>query len=129
MGLYMGGVSSFTSQVKEDVYDSLRDYLEGNDKYKLPEGVKTWRRDGMAGFTFTKYEIPEGVEVIPSAAFYRCPNLEEITVPSSVVSIEDSWLDNCPNIKTIYVKKPEGSFNAQYWAGDSNYEVSIVWLG
>lgn len=129
MGLFMGGVSSFTSGVKEDVYDSLRDYLEGNDKYKLPEGVKTWRFGGMAGFPFTKYEIPEGVEIIPSNAFYRCSNLEEITVPSSVVSIGDSWLDKCPNITTIYVNKPEGSFNTQYWAYDTEKELSIIWLG
>ena len=46
------------------------------------------------------YEIPEGVETIRSKAFYKCYELTEITLPSTLKSIEEMAFFRC-SIKTL----------------------------
>ena len=41
------------------------------------------------------YEIPEGVETIRSKAFYKCYELSEITLPSTLKSIEEMAFFRC----------------------------------
>lgn len=51
------------------------------------------------------YTIPEGVEVIRSKAFYKCADLTEISLPSTLKSIEEKAFFRC-NLKEI--KLPDG---------------------
>ena len=44
---------------------------------------------------FIKYTIPEGVETIRSKAFYKCYELTEITLPSTLKSIEEMAFFRC----------------------------------
>ena len=46
------------------------------------------------------YEIPEGVEIIRSKAFYKCYELTEITLPSTLKSIEEMAFFRC-SIKSL----------------------------
>ena len=83
----MGGVSSFTSQVKEDVYDSLKDYLEGNGKIRIPHGVTELRARCFDNCIMTTIVIPETVQTVYSDAFTNCPNLTTITINKPTDSI------------------------------------------
>lgn len=59
--------------------------------------------------TVTNYAIPDGITKIGNAAFYRCANLENVTIPNSVIEIGDSAfeytnissIDIPPNVKKI----------------------------
>lgn len=52
------------------------------------------------------YKIPEGVEVIRSKAFYKCKELETLTLPSTLKSIEEKAFFRCEKLKSICL--PEG---------------------
>lgn len=54
----------------------------------IPAGVTSIGRDAFAGTKIESIIIPEGVTSIGQGAFYRCSNLESISIPSTVVSIE-----------------------------------------
>ena len=41
------------------------------------------------------YEIPEGVEVIRTKAFYKCSDIREITLPSTLKTIEEKAFFRC----------------------------------
>lgn len=51
------------------------------------------------------YEIPEGVEVVRSKAFYKCLDLTDIVLPSTLKSIEEKAFFRC-NLKSITL--PDG---------------------
>ncbi len=148
MGLYMGGVSSFTSQVKEDVYDSLRDYLEGNEKLRIPSTVTSFRRRCFCNCEFKSFVIPEGIITLEHSCFSRCPNLEEITIPNtvttigrscfeetplkevyipeSVTSIDDGAFEMCEKLTKITINKPTDSISGAPWGA---YNATVEWIG
>ncbi len=45
--------------------------------------------------------IPNGVEWIGKHAFYNCANLSKITIPSSVICIENNVFADCKNLELI----------------------------
>ncbi len=45
--------------------------------------------------------VEEGVTVIGTYAFYECPNLESLTLPSSVKDIYWNAFERCPNLKEL----------------------------
>ncbi len=49
---------------------------------------------------YVSYEIPEGVEIVRSKAFYKCLDLTEIVLPSTLKSIEEKAFFRC-NLKSI----------------------------
>ena len=60
----------------------------GIESIIIPAGVTSIGRDAFAGTKIESIIIPEGVTSIGMGAFYRCSNLESISIPSTVVSIE-----------------------------------------
>lgn len=52
------------------------------------------------------YEIPDGVEVIRSKAFYKCGNLTALTLPNSLITIEEKAFFRCGSLKDV--KLPAG---------------------
>lgn len=55
--------------------------------------------------TATEHNIPDGVEVIRSKAFYKCGNLVTVTIPDSVKRIEEKAFFRCGAVTEI--KLPE----------------------
>lgn len=49
--------------------------------------------------------IPFGVSIIGARAFSNCSNLEEITFPDSLITIEDSAFENCKNLRKVCIPK------------------------
>ena len=59
----------------------------------------------------SKYSIAEGVQRINHAAFWPCPELEEVTIPASVTYIGYYAFQDCTKLAKIYCKgttPPEG---------------------
>ena len=47
--------------------------------------------------------VPEGIESIGERVFYLCENLESITIPSTLSSVEGMAFGNCSKIKKVYI--------------------------
>lgn len=57
--------------------------------YPLASGIKTVTDEKGNSVNSISYEIPEGVETIRTKAFYKCLELTEIKLPSTLISIEE----------------------------------------
>lgn len=51
------------------------------------------------------YTIPDGVEVIGSAAFDDCENLQSVQIPDSVKMVDDFAFDTCSNLTLVELSK------------------------
>ena len=63
----------------------------------------------------TSITIPEGVEVIPRAAFSGCGSLSNIKLPSTIKQIKEYAFESCENLSSIVIPEgveeiPEGAF-------------------
>lgn len=56
--------------------------------YKMPDGIKEIGDFSFARSGLNSVVIPEGVTAIGYGAFYHCDNLTDITIPSTVTTIE-----------------------------------------
>ena len=63
--------------------------------YPPARDIKTRTAENGDEVRYISYEIPEGVETIRSKAFYKCYELTEITLPSTLKSIEEMAFFRC----------------------------------
>lgn len=68
--------------------------------YPPQRDVVTEKDDNGNDVKRISYEIPEGVETIRTKAFYKCYDLKEIIIPSTVKRIEEKAFFRC-NLKGI----------------------------
>lgn len=85
----------------------------GNISFKSIDG-NLYSHDGKKlfryamGKTGNDFIIPNGVNYIGRCAFWNCNNLTNVTIPDSVISIEEKAFSDCCNLKNIFcsIKKP-----------------------
>lgn len=80
---------------------------------------------------YTQYDIPNGIEVIGAFAFAHCPNLDSVTIPSSVKNIERCAFGSfdgrgCP-IRSIVI--PDGVRTIGVAAFSHCMELTYVFIG
>ena len=63
--------------------------------YPPQKGVVTDKDENGNEVKYASYEIPEGVESIRSKAFYKCSDLKEIKLPSTIKTIEEKAFCLC----------------------------------
>ena len=64
--------------------------------------------------------IPDGVESIPSFAFYQCRSITSLTIPSSVKTIGSSAFEDCTGLKSIYLNEGLESIGGSSFEGCSD---------
>ena len=70
----------------------------------LPEQLTEIGEEAFAGILAEKVEVTAHVVAIGPRAFADCPNLREIHIPASVLSIDETALEGCKNV-TVYGEK------------------------
>lgn len=47
------------------------------------------------------FEIPEGIKIIGKHSFFACNNLRKVTIPSSVIHLENNPFSGCDNLEIV----------------------------
>lgn len=68
--------------------------------YPISRQVKTKEENGET-IKFSEYDIPQGVEVIRSKAFYKCVWLSRVSIPDSVKQIEEKAFHRCGALEVL----------------------------
>ena len=87
---------------KNAVYSSVDGVLFSKDKTTL----KLYPRNKAD----TEYAIPDGVKTIAKFAFYECQNLQKLSLPASVETIDLSGVDICWSLTEINVAEDNANY-------------------
>ncbi|MGN1017562.1 MAG: leucine-rich repeat protein, partial [Oscillospiraceae bacterium] len=87
---------------KNAVYSSVDGVLFSKDKTTL----KLYPRNKAD----TEYAIPDGVKTIAKFAFYECQNLQKLSLPASVETIDLSGVDICWSLTEINVAEDNTNY-------------------
>ena len=81
------------------VYDNCRTLI-------LPEGLESIGADALRGYchNLRTLSLPEGITTVGLAAFYGCTYLTNLTLPSTLRSIDDSGFGLCAKVQSISVR-------------------------
>lgn len=79
----------------------------------IPSSVENINSYAFVGFTMKAIDIPVGVKTIREYAIYNCMDIEQITIPSSVVSIEYSAINSCDNLKYLSVDNDNATYDSR----------------
>lgn len=80
------------------------------DDYKVPNGITRIGDFAYARSSMSSLVIPDGVTTIGYGAFYHCDNLSEVSIPSSVTSIEGYAFQNTPYLNSFLQDTSAGPF-------------------
>lgn len=109
------------SKTANDRYNQVFGYIFGYEKYddyNDHEGIKQCVIQNLKYYYYipnslTNVVISEGIEEIPTSAFWNCSNLVDIVLPKSIMIINKSAFARCESIKEFCipngVEKIEGS--------------------
>lgn len=83
----------------------------------LPNNLKAIGKGSLSGTGITSISVPNSVITIEDYALMRCANLESIEIPESVTSLGERAFAYCPSLKTVTIAAtlksiPEGLFEA-----------------
>ncbi len=78
--------------------------------YKVPNGITSIGEFAYARSSMTSLVIPQGVTTIGYGAFYHCDNLAEVSIPSSVTTIEGYAFQNTPYLNAFLQDASVGPF-------------------
>lgn len=73
------------------------------------ECMGSYYRDRPENLSVKEVVIPSGIEYIGEDAFFKCPNLEKVSIGDSVSKIDDSAFYLCTNLKSV-----DGGKNVKY---------------
>lgn len=82
--------------------------IQGCQNTIIPNDIVSIYYGAFQGCKFKNINIPNGVKYINPAAFKNCEALDSITIPSSVVGIDNLAFNGCPQLHTVisYIEKP-----------------------
>ena len=105
------------------------------DREQLFLSLQSENEDPLDGFKYIPTEflvvcdkikeinIPDSVEVIQDAAFYRCAALEKVTMKNSIIYISDDAFKKCESLKEIRLSNKLQELGSRVFLGCSNLET------
>ena len=83
------------------------------DAYKT-DGVTIQLFNCYAPYERKSFKIPSNVQKLSNSAFYHTFGIETLTIPKSVIEIEDTTLNKCPYLKKIIFLGSSHEWNARF---------------
>lgn len=78
-------------------------YPAASGDYIIPAGVKTIGSMAFEGSNLTQVTIPSSVTTIEMSAFYGCSSLETVSLSEGLVCIERNAFDGCSSLTSINI--------------------------
>lgn len=94
----------------------------------IPTELKSTGKSAFISVPFKKLEFPWGMTTIGEGSFANNANLEEVTIPYTVTSIQRDAFNVCPNIRTVTVSRENPPALGTDGFGDS-YETAFLFTG
>lgn len=94
------------SSLGEEAFGFCNDLEEFTGKFATPDGRFLIQHGVLMSYAPSgthRAIVPDGVLVLGARAFSGCPDLQEVVLPRSLVSICDCAFNHCRNLKKIYV--------------------------
>ncbi len=99
------------TSLKEYIVNPNNEYFTAVDGVLFSKDMKTLiyypiKKDVTADkngkiTSYARYNVPAGVETIRTKAFYKCGNLESVTLPASLLSIEERAFSRATALKAL----------------------------
>ncbi|MBE5735244.1 MAG: hypothetical protein E7361_02230 [Clostridiales bacterium] len=83
--------------------------IAGTTNTTIPSSVVKIGDEAFYNKSMTTISIPEGVQYIGKRAFYKCYSATTLTLPSTIISIDDYAFEMCIKIKSVSI--PQGVNN------------------
>ena len=96
----------------------------GTPDFTLPAAIQAIEANAFEGIAATVVDIPDGCTSIGNYAFANCPNLTQIRIPVSVITIGTDIFNGCTN--TVYVFGTAGSAAETYCQNPANNCVFVA---
>lgn len=82
--------------IREDTFG-----LSGLEEISIPSSVKSIESNAFAYSALRKVSVPNTVTDLGAGVFSHCESLEDIILPENMVSVPESFLYGCINLKSI----------------------------
>ena len=83
------------------IYPAMFAYTENFVNLKLPKNIKIIKQRAFLESKIKTVTIDKGCEHIQAFAFARCHGLEKISIPTSVIKLDNSIFFECENLYQI----------------------------
>ncbi len=92
---------------------------------EIPEGTKVIGEDAFRAHEFESITIPQSVVLIDQGAFEGCSNLTSITIPEGVTSIGNSAFQGCSSLTSVTIEGVTSIGNLAFDSCSSLTSVTI----
>lgn len=97
LGLHTVNIPNHYTDIGQATFNTCSDLIHVN----IPTSVTELKHYIFRGCAFTSMNIPEGVTIIDSYAFYECANLTTVTIPSTVTEIGTEAFGSCTALTSV----------------------------
>lgn len=110
---------------------SLKTITFDNSNFLCKDGViydkgMTTIYQYLAGTTVNSYNMPDSVSEIKRYSFWGAKYLEEIDFSTSIKSVDEYSISNCPNLKNVILYTPTRGIGLGAFEGDTSLRQIII---
>lgn len=103
----------------------LPDGIEGIGEYAFHGPENYLETDNMTGAPISSIVFPDSCTAIYYKAFYKCTELQTVTLSDSITTIKDNAFDGCTSLETITLPANLEELGMQVFANCGEVEVIV----
>ena len=79
------------------------------DSFPLNEGIQTIGDYCFTGCLIDFLSFPSTLTSVGEAAFFKCPNIKNVTIPANIGRLSNSMFEGCTGLESVEIKNPAGT--------------------
>ena len=105
-------LSGIIEGLRQSFSESLNYTYDGDFKYLPYEDNKYYYLAESSSNYKTDYEVNENCKVIKKTAFDDCKDIKNLTIPGTILQIEESTFKKCTTLEKVYFKGDFSNWNS-----------------